>query len=106
MAGKLVKRIGHRITTIGDRVRVESVHEITLPTSGTEKSELDKNPAESVERLLKQEGHEVRRVILPKHLPSRVKPSGWYHIVYDNTGVYQVCEWIYIDENGGPPETD
>jgi hypothetical protein len=98
MAESLVKRIGQRVTTIGDHVRVAAMHEITLPTSESEKREMDKDPAQYIERLLKQEGHEVREVILPKQLPSGLKPRTHYHIQIDTSGRYYRCQWIWVDD--------
>lgn len=102
MSEKLVKQIGHRVTTLGDKVTVVTLHEITLPESGTDKTEFDQDPAKYIEKILRQEGHDVHEVRLPKQSPLRLKPRYMLHIVYDNTGQYRYCQWIYIPDPFDP----
>ena len=97
-----VKRIGRRITEIGGRYTISDLHEIDLQPSADQKADFLANPASYFERLLRQEGHPVQKVIIPKGADVTVKPMYWVHITDDERNPAWRCVWIWIEEDGGP----
>ena len=97
-----VKRIGRRTTEIGTKVTVEDIHEINVHPAESEKSDFNLDPSKYVERLLKQEGHPVQRVIIPKGADIVAHPDYWFHITDDERHPALRCVWVWIEEGPGP----
>jgi hypothetical protein len=96
-----VTKMGTRVDTLQDGARVWEIHDIRVDLKVHE-AELHSDPAKFLKAFLESKGHQVRRVegtpeeildgLRHGHGPEKQRLQ-WFHIVYDSTGVYDVCSW-------------
>jgi hypothetical protein len=94
-----VTKIGTRVDTLENGSRVWEIHDLSVDLKVHE-AETRSDPATSLKAFLESKGHQVYRVegTLEEILDGLRHGHGqekqrlqWFHIVYDSTGVCQVC---------------
>jgi hypothetical protein len=97
-----VKKIGTRVTHIGDNIRVEGVFKITAQPTADQQKAYENNPGGFIKELLRQEGLPFKDVRIGSdrgleivsHL--ELQEIQWFHIEWDRDNPGMVCIWTPV----------